>query len=60
MQAVPLQVPVVHVPPAQHGSPVLPHSWHCELPATLVHTVPACGHVLPAQHGSPSLPHDAQ
>ena len=57
---MPLHVPEVHVPPAQHGSPVKPHEEHWGVPPELAHTTPVPVQALPGQHGSPRLPHDSQ
>ena len=58
MHMLPLQVPDVHVAPAQQGSPLMPHRVHCDVPVTVAHTVSDSVHVLPGQHGSPSRPHE--
>ena len=60
MQVVPLHVPDVQTPPAQHGSPLNPHSAQEGVTPELVHTMSDPVHTLPGQQGSPSLPHDWQ
>ena len=56
MQLTPLQVPLMHVLPAQHGSPVMPHDWH--VPPEQTTSLPV--QMLPGQHASPKLPQMAQ
>jgi hypothetical protein len=56
-QVVPLQVlPVLQMPPVQHGSPRLPQSVHVEEVPSVWHTVPLPVQVLFGQQGSVSRP----
>jgi hypothetical protein len=54
-------VPVVHVSPAQHGSPDFPHDAQvCVGPIVRAHTSEVPVHISPAQQGWPAIPHAPQ
>jgi hypothetical protein len=58
MQLTPLQVPVMHVAPAQQGWPERPHDSHVDVAPE--HTTSLPVHRLPGQHASPMSPQIVQ